>query len=133
MPRSVRPAPLSLRLSDAERAQLVRRAGNAPISTYVKSVLFDDTTGARRRRRVTADQALLAQLLGQLGASGLAMSLKRLAAAADTGSLYLDDLTIREIHNACDDVRGMHLHLLKALGKKLPDAPAKTERLSVQF
>jgi chloramphenicol 3-O-phosphotransferase len=76
---------------------------------------------------------LLAQILGQLGTSGLALSVRRLTAAADSGSLHIDDLTIRRLHDACDDLRGMHLLLMEALGKKLPNAEAHAERLSVQF
>jgi hypothetical protein len=122
-----------LRLSKIERAALERRASGAGLSTYVKSVLFGETQAKARGRRVSADQVLLAQILGQLGASGLASSLGRLVAAADSGSLHLDDLTIGRLHDACDDVRGIHLHLMKALGKKLPKTAAHQNRLTVQF
>jgi len=133
MSQAVREPPLSIRLSKNERAALTRRAGAMGLSTYVKSVLFAEENPKRGRKRVSADHVLLAQILGQLGASGLAQSMKRLTEAADTGSLHLDDLTIRQMHDACGDLRGIHLHLLKALGKKLPKTPPHPERLSVQF
>lgn len=134
MSRSVRrPAPLSIRLSDFERAALMRRAGSRPVGAYVKSVLFETGPTAGAPRAVSADRVLLAQILGQLGASGLAQSMKRLTEAADTGSLHLDDLTISRLHDACDDMRNMHLLLMTALGKKPPKGAARPERLSKTF
>ena len=133
MTDNLRPSPVSLRLSKVERAALERRAGGSPLSTYVKSVLFEDGSKAKGRRRVSADQVLLAQILGQLGASGLASSLGRLAAAADSGSLHVDDLTIQHLRDAFNEVRGMHQHLMRALGKKVPNAGARPERLRVTF
>jgi len=134
MSGSVRLPPVSLRLSKIERAALERRAGGVGLSTYVKSVLFEGSEPkSRSRRRVSADRILLAQILGQLGASGLGHSLARLAEAAASGSLHVDDLTTRRLHDACDDLRGVHWLLLKALGKKLPKASLRHERLSVQF
>lgn len=134
MPSSVRLAPISLRLSKIERAALERRASGVGLSTYVKSVLFEESNArSPRRRRASADQVMLAQLLGQLGASGLGHSLARLAEAAASGSLHIDDLTTRQLHNACDDLRGMHWLLLKALGKKVPKHALEPQRLTVQF
>jgi hypothetical protein len=133
MPHSLREPPLSIRLSKNERAALTRRAGGMGLSTYVKSVLFAEETSRGKRNRVSADRVLLAQLLGQLGASGLVQRMKRLTDAADSGSLHLDDLTISSLHDARDDLRGMHLLLLQALGKKLPKEAAQPQRLSVTF
>jgi len=90
-------------------------AGSQPVGAYVKHRLFAE--GAKpARRRVSADRALLAQLIGQLGASGLAASLGRMAEAADTGSLHVDELVTARLHSACDDIRQMRLALLTALG-----------------
>lgn len=130
---SVRQPPLSIRLTKMERAMLAHRAGPMGLSTYVKSVLFTGEPASGRRARASADRVLLAQLLGQLGASGLAQSMKRLTAAADSGSLHLDDLTVSRLHDACDDVRGIHVLLMEALGKKVPQGAARPQRLSVQF
>lgn len=89
------------------------------LSTYIKAVLFDGSVSkGSARRRVSCDRVLLGQVLGQLGASGLASSLRRLSADAASGSLHVDDLTIRRLRDACDDVRGMHSLLMSALGKK---------------
>lgn len=133
MPRPLRPAPLSIRLSQAERASLERRAGGVGLSTYAKSVLFADSPSRDKSRRRSADQVLLAQILGQLGAGGLSSHLKTLSAAADGGSLDLDDLTVSRLRDACHDIRGIHLLLMQALGKKLPAGNANKERVSVHF
>ncbi len=127
MPKTVRPSPLSIRLSQAERAALERRAVGVGLSTFVKSVALHGAAPGVRRT-ASADQVLLAQLLGQLGASGLVASMRDLAAAADSGSLYVDDLVVRRLHDACDDIRAMHLHLLKALGMKAQRPARETVR-----
>lgn len=136
MPKPVapRPSPLSIRLSAIERADLAARAGTRPISSYAKGLIFPDG-GTRRSagRRVPADQAALAQLLGLLGASGIAASLGRLAEAAETGSLFIDELTTEHLRYACDDVRAMHLLLLGALGKRVPEMPSGPEPLAARF
>jgi chloramphenicol 3-O-phosphotransferase len=133
MPQALREPPLSIRLSTTERAVLTRRAGTLGLSTYIKTVLFTQAAMRGRQSRKSADRVLLAQLLGQLGASGLAQRMKSLADAADSGSLHLDDLTISVLHDACDDLRGMHLLLLQALGKKVPSDAVRPKRLSVLF
>jgi|GEM_PF-5441079 len=124
MPKTVRPSPLSIRLTLTERAALERRAGGMGLSTFIKSLALEGLP-SRARRASSADQKLLAQLLGQLGAGGLAASMRDLAAAADSGSLYVDDLVVRRLHDACDDIHAMHLHLLKALGMKPPRRPVR--------
>lgn len=132
MTRSVgkRSSPISLRLTQEERDKLSKMAGNIPVSTYIKSVVLED---GRTRKTLSADRVLLAQLLGQLGASGLGPSLALMAEAADSGSLHVDDLLAARLHDACRDVRGMHLLLMTALGKKQPDSPSHEERLTVEF
>lgn len=118
-----RSPPLSVRLSKIERAALERRAGGVGLSTYIKSVLFgDDAKSPPTTRPMPAGPALLARILGQLGASGLALSMRHLSEAADTGSLYVDDLVTARLRNACDDIEGMRNLLMQALGKQ-PQAP----------
>jgi hypothetical protein len=134
MPHPVkRRAPLSIRLTDGERDALCRRAGSQPISAYIKVILFGDAgPSGISGTRVLAEKVLLAQLLGRLGSSGLASSLGRLADAADSGSLHIDDLTTRRLHDAFDDVRSMHQLLMHALGKEVPSHLGKAT-LSERF
>jgi len=73
---------------------------------------------------------LLAQILGQLGAVGIASYLRSLADAADSGSIYLDDLTSAELRSACAAVVSMHMQLMQALGKEAKVAPRLSDRFN---
>lgn len=108
-----RPSPLSVRLSDAERQELERRADGEALSAYVKRQLF-----AEAAKPAPANNALLAQLLATLGGSRVASNVARLAQGAESGSLVADDATTRRLIEACDDIRLMHNALMRALGKE---------------
>ena len=123
MPRPVRkrPAPLSIRLNDDERSALALRAGDLPVSTYVKRVVLEGGTTAiagNYARRPAADRIILAKLLAILGSTDLASNLDRLATAAVEGSLFVDERVVAQLQSACDDVRLMHNALMRALGKR---------------
>lgn len=111
-------SPLSIRLSVAERADLEARAGDLPISTYAKGLLFAVTAKPARLspRNPTLDHQILGQLLGALGRSEIAPHLRELAEATRSGSLPLDELTTTHIHEACHDVALMRSELMRALG-----------------
>ena len=110
--------PFSLRLTFEERVRLEQNAGNMPLGSYIKSLLFAaDVPKYRKRRRVPEiDDKSLAELLACLGASRIANNLNQLAKAANTGALYFDDETKRGLSRACNDVQAMRELLLKALG-----------------
>jgi len=110
--------PFSLRLTFEERGKLEHNAGNMPLGSYIKSLLFAaDAPKYRKRRRVPEiDEKALAELLACLGSSRIANNLNQLAKAANTGSLYFDDETKRVLSRACNDVSAMRELLLKALG-----------------
>lgn len=137
MPRTLkkREAPVSLRLTEAERQAVKSQAGRLPLSTYIKQVLFADGRSSLRRlpRQAAGNPVLLTRILAQLGGTQITKSLATLAEAAESGSLYVDDLVARRLNDACDDVRAMHLLLLEALGKKRPNAPRKAQRVGAQF
>src|SRR6185369_11002657 len=85
-PRPKRAAPTSVRFTPAERELLLDRANGLPLSAYIKSVLFGpDAPILRKRPIVTVDTALLARVLGSLGASRLSSNLNQLAKAANLG------------------------------------------------
>jgi len=135
MPRALtrQPSPLSVRLTEDERANLTARAGTMTLSSYVKRVLFEGAKLARMPSSNLADRALLAHLLATLGGSDLAASLYRLARAADSGSLPVDDETVRRLRLACDDVRLMHNALMRGLGKETREPSERELRASVAF
>ncbi len=111
------PPPFSLRLSAAERAELIRRAGSKPLGVYIRAQLLGNVTTPRRsRRQPGADQQTLAKLLAELGQSRLSSNLNQLAKAANSGSLPVSPETEQVLVQACEDVRRMRHALLSALG-----------------
>lgn len=123
--RNTRPSPVSIRLSDAERSALVARAGQRPVSTYIKAILFGGGVPPRREARsVTPDREALGRVLAALGKSNLGDSLARLARQAETGALYCDPETLAGLRRAADDIRVMRVMLMQALGKEADPGPS---------
>lgn len=118
--KTPRPAPLSIRLSPAERERLERDARGLSLSAYVKDRIFDDAAPARRTRgkAPVKDHQALAQLLALWGASGMSRHLDDLANAANAGALDMSPETEELIVQACAEVFAMRGLLLKALGLK---------------
>lgn len=116
-----RPPPLSLRLSDEQRRNLEMRAGDIPVSTYVKNVLFEGEDFAK----ASADRILAARLLGMLGLSDIATNLATLAEQASAGTVW-DDKTLVQVTQARDHLHAIRTLLLKALGKEILDAIPQT-------
>lgn len=117
-PAGPRIPPLSIRLSVEERADLEARAGDVPVSTYAKSLLFAVTAKPARLspRNPTLDHQIIGQLLGALGRAEIAPHLRELAEAARSGSLPLDEITTAQLNEACHDVALMRSELMRALG-----------------
>lgn len=110
--------PFSLRLSAKEKADLVARAGDVPVSAYAKSLLFADGVKALRLspRNPTLDHQILGQLLAQLGRSEIASDLAVLADAVRSGSLPMDEVTIGQIERSCSDIAMVRTRLMEGLG-----------------
>jgi len=132
-PTGKRPAPLSIRLTAAERQRLEELAGSMSLAAYIKLAALDGRKPSRAASRTRADQQALARVLAALGSSQLSASLERLSYAAKNGSLYVDDRIAEKFNAACDDIRAMHMHLLEALGKRLPATPPPDQRLGITF
>ena len=107
-----RPAPLSIRITDEERAQLKLAAGNLSLNAYVRSRLFGNRGPAVTRAKAHD----LAQVLGKLGQSHLAGSFRDLAEAARIGALPVTPETEYAIRKACADMAAMKSALMGALG-----------------
>lgn len=133
MPRAIakRPAPLSIRLTEAERSLLLERAGTLGLSTYVKHVVFKGDASALRSlpRRASADFVVLGRILSQLGKLQIASDLAALAHAAKAGLVQMDADTDRQLREACDLVRDIRALLMAGLGKAENCAP----RLADEF
>lgn len=91
----------------------MRRAGGRSVSAYVREQLFARDAGARKPNRNE-----LAQVLGKLGASGVAVSVNELARLAKLGALPVGDETEAPLHAACDDIAMIKSALMRALGIK---------------
>lgn len=115
--------PFAIRLTDEERFELERRAGELALGAYIKGILFQDIRARRSRgaRKPVKDHAALAQVLACLGQSRLRESMDRLSKAAESGTLYVDDDVPATIKKACDDIVVMRLLLMRALGFQMPD------------
>lgn len=123
-----------IRLTDDERRELQRRAGEIAVGTYIKGILFAD--GAKRRSRAARtpikDHQALAEVLACLGSSRIAETVQRLADAAESGLLEWDYDAPAAIKTACEDIAVMRLLLMKALGFQI-DLDGLNESLSQSF
>lgn len=117
-PRKKRPAPISVRLNDQERAALTEAAADMPLGTYIKSKVFDGDLKPRRTRghHPVKDHKALAQALGLLGNMRLANNLNQLAKAVNIGALPLTPEVEEELMNACAAVLAIRMEIMRALG-----------------
>lgn len=123
-PQKDYPKPISVRFSDAERAELERKAGDLTLSAYIRSRCVGDTAPAHRTRgkRPVKDHEALGRVLGALGQSRLSNNLNQLARAANAGTLGLPDETEAAIHSAAQEIVDIRMALITALG--LQDGPS---------
>ncbi len=113
-----------IRLTDDERQELSRRAGEMALGSYVRAVLFAESGGGKRHRGSRApvkDHALLAEVLACLGQSRIGESLEKLSEAAETGTLHFDPDAPAAIKRAAQDILAMRLLLMRALGFQISD------------
>lgn len=115
-----RPAPFSLRLSEAERARLVDEAKGAPLGAYIKAKLLGSALPVRTRRSGLAvqDRQALAQALAALGASRLSSNINQLAKLANIGALPVTPELEAEFASALVDIHEIRRLLVSALGLK---------------
>ncbi|MEO1242763.1 MAG: hypothetical protein AAFX54_12715 [Pseudomonadota bacterium] len=117
--RKKRPPPLSIRVSDDERARLKRDASGGSVNAYVRQKLFGASAVSRKsKRQPAADMEALGRVLGALGQSRLASNLNQIAKAANMGALPVTPELEKELHDICADIHAMRCDLLKALGVK---------------
>lgn len=108
--------PISIRLNSEERSLLVNAAGNRSLSEFIRERLFAEQTQYRRVRNPKIDVRLLAQLLGKLGQSEVAASLREITQAITTGSAPVTLETEKSLRAASAAVIEMRDHLVRALG-----------------
>ncbi|WP_127599942.1 hypothetical protein [Nitratireductor alexandrii] len=119
------PSPFSLRLTYAEKAQLLAEAGRKPLGVYIRERLFGQDAAPRKRQgnSPVKDHEALARVLAALGQSRLSSNLNQLAKAVNTGSLPVTPETEADLQQACRDVSALRADLLRALGKNPGGGP----------
>ncbi|WP_346894835.1 hypothetical protein [uncultured Roseibium sp.] len=121
--RSKSSAPISLRLTSEERSLLEQFAQGQSLSSYIRGRLFcesgsDDATVEQPRVSKQTREQQLAQILGLLGKSDIAASMRDLAEAARIGVLPLTPDVLADIQDGCSHVLEIRDLLLRALGFK---------------
>lgn len=119
--------PMSFRVTEGERIQIRKDAGNLAVSSYIRQTLVGAKAIERKpvhtykQHQPGMDHKTLAKLLGMLGQSELATSLIALALAAQSGSLPVTPEVEEKLYTACDEVCEMRLALVTALNVKPED------------
>ena len=116
---SPRPAPVSIRFSDFEKAYVREMAGGLPLGTYIKRVVLGVKARPNPPKQPIPDAKALGQILGFLGRSRVANNLNQLAKAVNLGALPVDKETEADIKSACAEIAMMRTLLMAALGRKL--------------
>ena len=122
--RSSQTTPFALRLTDDERRELSRRAGEMAVGSYIRAVLFSKEIRSQRHRGSRApvkDHVALAEVLACLGQSRITESLEKLTDAAESGTLSFDPDAPAAIKKAAQDILAMRLLLMRALGFQISD------------
>ena len=102
--------PISIRLSLREKNHLIKRAGNSPLSTYIRSQLFNEFSKSSEDNKKH-----LAIILAKLGQSDIAKNLRELTDQARSGSLALNKETFSKLDLACKDIETIKSLIMKAL------------------
>jgi hypothetical protein len=119
--KAKRPAPICVRVTEEERAQLEKEAGGAALSAYVRHRIFRNDTVDRpkrylkKQRRPQIDSELVARLLGSLGASDMTKALFGLLLAAKSRELEVAPEISEKLERACSQIEEMRDILVLAL------------------
>lgn len=115
-----RPAPYSLRLSDAERKYLESKSGDMSLHSYIRALILDDDAPlpSKCKQPRVSDMQALSKVLGTLGRSNISNNLNQIAKAIHSGTLYVPDGVLAELNSACNEIAVMRSDLILALGLK---------------
>ena len=106
-----KPAPFSLRLTEKEKAKLLRRAKGKPLGGYIKGQLFNTKTAG-----ITKTDA--ATVLAILGSSDLARNMACIAKAAEIGAMPVTPELTEQLQAACTDIYRMRCTLVRLQGMR---------------
>lgn len=118
--KSKRPAPYSLRLSDAERQYLEKKSGDMSLHGYIRARILDDDAPipSKRKEPRVSDMQALSKVLGALGRSNVSNNLNQIAKAIHNGTLNVSDEVFADLSAACTEISDMRHDLIRALGLK---------------
>ena len=111
-----RPSPFSIRLTEDERAQLLEQANGTPLGTYIKSRLFSGASYRTRSRQV--DKEALGKVLSALGQSRIPQNLKKIAKAANIGTMPVTPDLLEELHQTCGELKALRQEIVATLGMR---------------
>lgn len=109
--RVKKPAPFSLRLTEAEKGKLLHRAKGQPLGGYIKGQLF-----SAKNANITKSDA--ATVLAILGASDLALNMACIAKSAEIGALPVTPELTGQLEQACADISRIRFALIRTLGMR---------------
>ena len=112
--KPTRPKPVSIRLSEAERAWLEREAGELSLSAFIRQRVFGAPRGLKDR--AISDPEALGKALHLLAQAEIGKSLRLIAEAVAHGTLSLDAAVQEELVAACAAVQDTRRLLVVALG-----------------
>jgi len=122
------PSPFCLRFTDDERKTLELSAGDRPLGTYIRWLIFGNEIPKNRTRgkKPVKDQKELAKLLALFGQSRIASNINQLAKAANSGSLPVNEDALKALNEANSSVHWIRNTLMKALGLQGKDDDPKS-------
>ncbi|MEM9308847.1 MAG: hypothetical protein AAGA74_16260 [Pseudomonadota bacterium] len=108
---------ITIRIKQEEYALLSAKAGDRPISTFVRETALMDESVKRRamRPRPIEDHRSLAKILALLGGSDLVLNFRDAARNLDNGGYHSDDETkelVVETHKRIGEIHDLLMHAL---------------------
>lgn len=112
--------PVTIRLTEDERARLEEMAAGVTLSTYIRACLFmqEEKRRTRRAGTVVADKKAAAEALALLGQSRIANNLNQLAYQANIGALVIENRERAKIEEAYEYILSLRALLVAALGQE---------------
>lgn len=116
-PSKKRLAPVSMRFNDAQLAGLRSHAGNQSLGIYCRDYLLKShNLGAGGvKPGLFQDQVLAAQILRELGLSGVSENLRFIRDTLESVEGSNANGLADHIHQACADVASMHAELMRQM------------------
>ena len=112
-----RPAPISMRFNEAQLAKLKPYAGERSIGVYCRDYILKghNLAAGGAKAGLHEEQVTVAQILREIGLSGISENLRFIRAALETKNTCRFDPIIGDLTDICADITNMRAVLLKRL------------------